>query len=167
MQAKATLVRMHVVTEENYLEAAEAIGDILAMYVGMADDYEGFGHSSDAFVRFDLLRFVDATTDGKAYYVDLELLRAGSAMVILCRYYNLWLEEQSLRGGLHNERYEAALNEGRLAAFSDIEAVLREAIARCDILMNDPWFEAVVAPIYGKYVQTFFRHLAGCNRYER
>ena len=158
---------MHLVTEENYPEAVEAISDILSMYVGMADDYEGMGHSSDINVRFDPLCFVDAMADDKAYYVDLELLRAGSAMVILCRYYDLWLEGQSLRGSPQNERYEAALNEGRLAAFPDIEAVLREALTRGELPIDDPWFEAAVAPIYGKYVQTFFRRLAGRNRYER
>ena len=160
-------VRMRLVTSENYLEAAEAIRDILMMYVEMADGYEGFGHASDVHIRFDPLRFVDAETDGKAYYVDLDLLRSGSAIAVLCVYYDLWAEEDRVYGHPGNERYQAALDNGRLSAFPDIEAVIREALSRGEMSGDDLWFDEAVAPIYRKYVRGFFRRLADADRSEQ
>ena len=151
---------MHLVTHENYGDATDAIRDILLIYVAMADDYSGFGHASDAGSRFDPLRFIDAEDDRKAHYVDMQLLREGSAVAILCWYYDLWSEGQALRG----QRFEAALNEGRFAAFPDIEAVLREALIRDTMPMDDPWFEAAAAPIYTKYVRGYFQRLAANDR---
>ena len=150
---------MHVITSENYGEALDAVRDILVTYVAMVDDYCGFGHASDFGVRFDPLRFLDAETDAKAYYVDLDLLRAGAAIAILCTFYDLWCEEQHLRGHPRSERYEAALNGGRLQRFPDIEAVVREAIKRNSMPLDDPWFEDAVKPIYRKYVLGYFQRL--------
>lgn len=158
---------MHLITSKNYLEAADAIRDILMMYVEMADGYKGFGHASDVHIRFDPLRFIDAETDDKAYYIDLDLLRSGSAVAILCAYYDLWAEEQHLHGHLSMERYQAALDEGRLSAFPDIEAVIREALSRGEMSIDDPWFDEAVTPIYRKYVRDFFRRLADADRSER
>ena len=158
---------MHLITSENYLEAAEAIRDILMMYVDMADGYHGFGHASDVHIRFDPLRFIDAQTDNEAYYIDLDLLRSGSAIVILCVYYDLWAEEQFVHGHPRNVRYQSALDDGRLSAFPDIEAVIREALGRGEMSIDDPWFDEAVAPIYRKYVRGFFRRLAEADRSER
>ena len=158
---------MHLITSKNYLEAAEAIRDILMMYVGMADDYGGFGHASDVCIRFDPLRFIDAETDDKAYYVDLNLLRSGSAVAILCAYYDLWAEEDRVYGHLGNERYQAALDGGRFSAFPDIEAVIREALSRGEMAADDPWFDEAATPIYRKYVRGFFRRLASADRSEQ
>ncbi|WP_340588649.1 hypothetical protein [Erythrobacter alti] len=154
---------MHVLTKDNYGEATEAIRDILMMYVDMADAYAGFGHSSDVYVRFDRVKFLDAQDDGKAVYVDLELLRAGSAIAILCFFYNLWCEEHSLSGS-HTERYEAAIMQGRLSSFPDIESVVREAISRKYIPLDDNWFEEAVAPIYRNHVLRYFKSLAQRDR---
>ena len=158
---------MHLITSENYLEAAEAIRDILMMYVEMADGYGGFGHASDVHIRFDPLRFINAETDDKAYYIDLDLLRSGSAIAILCTYYDLWAEEDRVYGHPGNERYQSALDDGRFSAFPDIEAVIREALSRGEIPANDPWFDEAVVPIYRKYVRGFFQRLASADRSER
>ena len=155
---------MHLITRDNYPEAVEAIRDILLMYVEMADGYHGFGHSAGVNNRFDPLKFVDAETDGKAHYVDLELLRSGSAVTIVSWYYDLWCEEQSLRGGPVGARFAAALSGGRLAAFADVEAVLCEALGRDEMSLDDPWFDGAVAPIYSKYVRGFFQRLANADR---
>ena len=157
---------MHLITSENYLEAADAIRDILMMYVEMADGYEGFGHASDVDIRFAPLRFIDAATDDKAHYIDLDLLRSGSAVAILCAYYDLWAEEY-LYGHPGMERYQAALDNGRLSTFPDIEAVIRKALSRGEISVDDPWFDEAVTPIYRKYVRDFFRRLADADRSER
>jgi hypothetical protein len=157
---------MHVITAENYEEAQDAVRDILMLYVDLADSTEGFGHGADVYVRFDPLRFVDAEGDGTPiYYVDLDLLRAGSAVAVVCAFYDLWSEEQNLQGHPLAERYEAALEEGKLSAFPDIEEVLRSAISRDRMPLDDPWFEQAVVPIYRKYVLGLFRRLAASDRY--
>jgi hypothetical protein len=156
---------MHVIDSENYLEAAEAIRDILMLYVDLADSTAGFGHAADWPIRFDPIKFVDSVVKTDSYdYVDLNLLQAGSAIAIICMFYNLWCEEQPLKGHPLSERYEAALLAGRLARFPDIEVVLREAVARNQMPLGDPWFERALIPIYRKYVLGFFARLACADR---
>jgi hypothetical protein len=154
---------VHLITNDNHEEAADALRDILMMYVDMAAGYAGFGHASDVYVRFDRLKFVDAEDDGKAAYVDLKLLRAGSAVAIMCFFYDLWCEDQHLSGP-HVRRYEEALEQGRLRSFPDIEQVLREAISRRYIPFEDDWFEEAVSPIYRKHVLGYFQSLAQRDR---
>jgi len=154
---------MHVITKENYKDASEAIRDVLMMYVDMAEATSGFGHSCDVYVRFDRLKFLDAQDDGEAVYVDLDLLRAGSAIAVLGFLYDLWSEEHRLSGS-HTARYEQAIRDGRLSSFPDIEVVVREAISRDYILLADNWFDEAVAPIYRKYVLGYFQSLAQQDR---
>ena len=154
---------MHVITKENNKEASEAIRDILMMFVDMAEATAGFGHSSDVYVRFDRLKFLDAQDDGEAVYVDLDLLRTGSAIATLCFFYDLWCEERHLSGS-HTERYEQAIKDGRLSSFPDIEAVVRVAISRNYIPLDDNWFEEAVAPIYRKHVLEYVRYLSERGR---
>jgi hypothetical protein len=157
---------MHVINRDNHEEAADAIRDILMLYVDMADGTAAFGHAASVFIRFDPLKFVDAEVVDDGYsYVDLDLLRAGSAVAILCNLYDLWCEEQSLSGNTYSKRIQLALAEGRLARMPDIEAVLREAILRDEMPVEDPWLEQAVVPIYRKYVLGFFSRLATSDRY--
>lgn len=156
---------MHVINSENYHEAEDAVRDILMLYVDLADATAGFGHAAGVYVRFDPLKFVDTEGDGTPnHYVDLDLLRAGSAVAMVCAFYDLWNEDQHLQGHPLSKRYEAALNEGRLSAFPDIEEVLRAAIRRDYMPIDDPWFEEAVVPIYRKYVLGFFRRLGSLDR---
>ena len=159
----ATLMSMHVIGNDNHEEAADAIRDILMMYVDMAASYSGFGHAVDVHIRFDPLRFVDAQVDGNAC-LDLDLLRAGSAIAILCQFYDLWSEENPLAGHPRTERFELAVHQGRLRAIRDVEAVILEAISRNEMSLEDPWFEEAVAPIYRKYVLGLFQRLSECDR---
>jgi hypothetical protein len=157
---------MHVIGDDNYPEAAEAIRDILMLYADLAGSTAGFGHAADVHVRFDPLKFVDAeAASGARHYVDLDLLREGSAIAILCVFYDLWCEDQPLSGHAASLRYEAALAEGRLHRFGDIEAVLRAAIERSPVAPDDPWFDAALAPIYRTYVRGYFARLAAADRY--
>lgn len=55
--------------------------DILIMYADMAA-CGGSLTGANIWIRFDPLKVVDAETDGKHDYGDLDLLRAGSAMTI-------------------------------------------------------------------------------------
>lgn len=158
---------MHLINGDNYLEAADAIRDILMLYVDLADSTAGFGHAANVHVRFDPLKFVDAEVDHSTgyYFVDIDLLRQGSAIAILCEFYDLWSEEQPLSGHMRSEAYETALAAKRFNRFADIEAVLSQAIRRRDMPLDDRWFEEALAPIYRKYVLGFFNRLAASDRY--
>ena len=52
----------------------------------------------------------------------------------------------------------------RLKAFSDIEDVLKEAVRREFVALEDDWLETAVAPIYRKYVQAYFKALGNRDR---
>lgn len=155
---------MHILTASNYEEAVGAIRHILYMYVDLAQSWQGFGHNSGSAHLFDAIKFVDADTDGLADYVDLDLLRAGSAIAILCQYYDSWCEERDLTKNSFLAEYQAAVDAGRLAAFPDVEAVIRTALARDPMPFDDPWFDDAVVPIYRKYVLGFFARLAASDR---
>jgi hypothetical protein len=159
---------MHVIGKHNYEEALDAVRDILMTYVDLADATAGFGHNANVYVRFDPLKFVDAMVEDEGvYFVDLDLLRAGSAIVILCAFYNVWIEEQELDGHPLTREFQAAVGEGRLARFPDIEGVITEAIRRNGAPLEDQWIEEAVAPIYRKYVLGFFAKLATEDRSAR
>jgi len=155
---------VHILNDSNYEEAVGAIRHILFMYVDLVQGWQGFGHNSGTADQFDATKFVDADTDGQAYYVDLDLLRSGSAIAILCQFYDSWCEERDLTGNIFLADYEAALDAGRLAAFPDIEAVIRTALTRDPMPFDDPWFDDAVVPIYRKYVLGFFARLAASDR---
>lgn len=159
---------MHIIDASNYHDAEDALRDILMTYVDLADHTGGFGHNADVYVRFNPLKFVDAQLDDDSYYyVDLELLQAGSAIAILCAFYNLWNEEQELNGHPLTRHFQTAVDEGRLSRFPDIEGVIAEAILRNCAPFEDSWMEEAVMPIYRKYVLGFFARLASQDRSAR
>lgn len=157
---------MHIVGADNYHEANDAVRDILMMYVDLADATAGFGHNADVHVRFDPFKFVDAEVDDadRYHYVDIDLLRAGSAVAILCAFYDLWLEEQEVEQQTLTKRFQAAVDEKRFSRFPDIESVIAEAIARNSAPIEDLWMNQAVAPIYRTYVLGFFARLAKRGR---
>lgn len=82
---------MHVVTLDNYQEAHQVLRDILFLYVDLAESYDGFGHGIDT-GTFDPFHFLDAEVEvppGYASPVNLNLLRQGSAIALLCGLYDL------------------------------------------------------------------------------
>jgi hypothetical protein len=159
---------MHIIGDDNYQEALDAVRDILMMYVVLADAFLGFGHNADCHVRFDPFKFVDAQVqDTGQYYVDLELLRAGSAIAILCAFYNEWTEEKEPAGQPLTKRFQAADEKGQLTRFPDIEKVITEAIRRNSAPLDDEWIELAVAPIYRKYVLGYFVRLSKLDRFAR
>ena len=154
---------MHTITQENYEEALDATRDILMMFAHMAESYSGFGHAVDGAIRFDPFKFVDADTNGEVW-VNIDLLRSGSAVAILAFLYDLWCEFEAVDvphlGSLHKE----AVESGRLRYAPDIEAVAREALRRNAIAIDDPWFDDVVQPIYRKHVLGYFQRLSEMDR---
>lgn len=157
-------VAMHVITAENYGEATDAVRDILLMYVDMASSYLGFGHAVDVAIRFDPLKFVDAEVDApNQYLVHLDLLRAGSAVAVLCYLYDCWCEHEEFSGPFV-ERCKAALKAGRFRRVPDIEKVASEALSKERLSLDDPWLDEVLEPIYKQHVLQYFAQLAACER---
>jgi len=156
---------MHFIDEENYREAEDAIRDILMFYVELAAGSAGFGHNADVYIRFNPMKFIDVeNADVNHHYVDIDLLRTGSAVALVCAFYNMWLEDQDLQDSPFSKSCQAAIDAGRFRAFPDIEEVLVGALGRNFIPIDDPWFDAAVAPIYRKYVLGFFGRLASLDR---
>lgn len=159
---------MHIINADNYQEAQDAIRDILMTYVDLADSTEGFGHNADVYIRFDPLKYVDAEVeDARTHYVDLELLRSGSAVALLCALYDMWIEEHALDGLPLTVRIQAAILQGRLSRYPDIESVITQVIRRNCGPIEDFWIETAVAPIYRKYVLGFFARLVTRDRSAR
>lgn len=74
------------ITEENYLDAYEAIRDILFMYVDMVKSYRGFGHNINT-GTFKALNFIDVNLnepDGYSFCIDINLLQIGAAIALIC-----------------------------------------------------------------------------------
>jgi hypothetical protein len=155
---------MHTITRENYEEAQEATRDILMMFVDMAESYLGFGHAVDIAVRFDPLKFVDAERAPEVVWVDIDLLRSGSAVAVLASLYDLWCEFEAVDVPHRGSRQKQAIEAGRLHHFPDIEAVAREALRRDRMPLEDPWFDEAVRPIYRKHVLGYFRRLSEMDR---
>lgn len=151
---------MHLITRDNYSEAADAVRDILMMYVDLAGD-QVFIHNVDVHIRFDPLKFVDArpdTTD--TYYVDLDLLQVGSALAIVALFHTYWDEEHGVHAGERTEEINQAILGGRLAHLPDIEGVLLEFLKREHADLDDPWFDDATKALIKARVNPFFRGLA-------
>jgi hypothetical protein len=149
---------MHIITSENSDEFYEASRDVLAMFVQIAE--EG-GRLTDAnvWIRFDPLKFVDAMDDGKLNYGNIDLVRKGSAIAILCDFYDRWEEECPLVDPI-TAHFVLAIREGKLSAFADIADTVTEALNREKTNTLSPWLNQAVRPIYQKYVKSYFASLA-------
>jgi len=150
---------MHVVTQENSRGAVDAVRDILLMYVNVAED--GFiAHNADWPIRFDPLMYVDAVQDhAQTFYVDMDLLRAGSALAMVARYFSAWSEALGVHAWKDTERYAAAVAAGRLAHLPGIEAVLVEHLSGRHAAPDDPWFDQVTPALCETCVRRYFRRL--------
>jgi len=150
---------MHVVNQENFLEAVDAVRDILLMYVNLAGDGRII-HNADWPIRFDPLVYVDAVQDNaRTCYVDMDLLRAGSALAMVARYFSAWSEEQGVHAWTDTERYAAAVAGGRLAHLPEIEGVLVEHLSGRHAAPEDPWFDQVTTALCETFVRGYFRRL--------
>jgi hypothetical protein len=155
----------HEITFDNYKDAEEAIRYILMMYVEMAEAYSGFGHAIDVNIPL-ALKYVDAdliTPAGTAPLIDLDLLRIGSGIGLLCFVYDFWSEHDSVNLPRDSE-IRSAIEGGRLAFVPDVERVAREAIQRDYLPQDDPWFDQAVEPIYQRYVVGYFERLSRMHR---
>jgi hypothetical protein len=151
---------MHVVTQENSSAALDAVRDILLMYQGMAADGLIL-HSSDWPIRFDPLIYVDAVQDRPdLYYLDFDLLRTGSAIVMVARYFSAWSEERGVYAWTDTDRFAEAITSGRLRHLPDIEAILVEHLSGRHASPMDPWFDQITPVLCERHVRGYFRDLA-------
>lgn len=149
---------MHVITNENADELYDAARDVVMMFVDIAEE-GGRPSDSTIWIRFDPLKFVDAREDGRFNYGDVELVRTGAALAMLCDFYDNWEEGLALLDE-RTKRFAAAVREGRLAKFPDIANVVTEALAREVSGTLGPWFNDAVRSIYHRYVKSYFARLA-------
>lgn len=164
---------MHIVTIHNYSESHQALRDILFMYVDLAEN-SGFAHAIDTGI-FDPFQFIDAIVEVAPEYaspVDIDLLRQGSAISVLCTLYNMWSEFDSVNlECLWSERLHTAITQARFAYCPDVEQLLIETFER-NPGYGDTWLEEQLKPIYKKYVADYFTQLAflssnGIDRFKR
>jgi len=155
---------MHVINEDNHLEANQALRDILFLYTDLAESYDGFGHGIDT-GSFDPYRFLDADTDGYVSPDQLGLLRQGSAVALLCGFYDFWNEAERVNVA-HPwvDRLRTALEQGRFRYCPDIGDIIHEAFER-DLRDDDPWLHEAVSPIYDKYIREYFSRLGAGRRH--
>ncbi len=148
-----------IINKDNYEEAKNAIREILMLYVRLADEGR-FMHNLSAERRLDCLRFVDAEADPKSYWCDMELLRTGSAIALLCILVTNW-EEMDEPGKLYLQpQYRQAVEQGRLHHTPDVEALIRAAIERDEVDLDEPWLREGLASVLHTHVRGFFRPLA-------
>ncbi len=130
------------------------------MYVDLAESC-GFAHGIDA-GSFDPFQFIDAIVEVAPEYaspVDIDLLRQGSAIAILCGLYNMWSEFDNVNnGGWWSERLHTAIAQARFEYCPDVEQLLVETFKR-NPGYGDTWFEEKFKPIYKKYVADYFTRL--------
>ena len=85
---------IHYITADNYLEANQAIRDILYPYDDAVTSYSGFGHNLEV-GTFDPFKYLGALLDeppGYTFGIDMELLHEGAAVALLCHLSDFWGE---------------------------------------------------------------------------
>lgn len=144
----------YTITDENYLEANAAMRDILFMYRDLIESYHGFGHGIDTgtFSSFD---FVDTELLEEPSYsldMDMNLLRQGSAVALLCGLSDFWDESEGDIAGLGKwgEELRDLLKDGRL----DHLPLAKEAVEAG--LESEDNLRALLPGVYREYVVGYF-----------
>lgn len=147
------------VTWHNTGETHAAIRDILFMYVEMAES-GGLFHNIDM-GRFDALRFVDVELNVGPHYappVDLDLLRMGSAIKLLCWLNDCWVEHDTIELP-ENDFLKKAVRDGKLFHLPDIEALLVETFSRSSSELEG-WLDEQLRLVYERHVLAYFARLS-------
>ncbi|MEF2279541.1 hypothetical protein V3W47_14690 [Deinococcus sp. YIM 134068] len=147
------------VTWHNTEETHATIRDILFMYVEMAES-GGFFHNIDT-GSFDALRFVDAELDVGPHHappVDLDLLRMGSAINLLCRLNDCWVEHDTIELP-ENDFFREAVRDGKFLHLPDIEVLLVETFSRSSSELEG-WLDEQLRFIYERHVLAYFARLS-------
>lgn len=152
---------MRTLTCHDHQEASQALRDILFLYVEMAESYAGFGHAVDT-GTFDPYQYLDAETEPSfesSFPVDIDVLRQGAVMAILCRLYDIWCDVEDLNDA-STSAIRAALVHGRFWRFPEVDQLLTAAFER-NPSFDDPWLYEALQPIYRTYVADYFTTLGG------
>ncbi|WP_189088808.1 hypothetical protein [Deinococcus ruber] len=130
--------------------------DILFAYVEMVDKWKGFGH--DVLTgSFDPYKYIDVESEIEDENM-LTLLRAGSAIVLLCGIYNLWNESEDINHPFAFRLRDAVMAK-RLWRFPDIEDVILGVFER-KLRWDDLWLYENLPAIYERYVADYFEQLS-------
>ena len=141
----------------------DAIRHILYMYRDMAESYGGFGHNIDTSLgRFDapgLVNLPDEAIAPSLHPHDLELLRVGAAIALLCDLSDAWDEAGNAAGNsLRLIAARLALQHGRFAAYPDIARAFELGFGD-----DETAFRNQLAAVYDRHVRGFFARLAGAG----
>lgn len=150
---------MRTLTYRDHQEVSQAMRDILFLYVEMAESYAGLGHAVDT-GTFDPYQYLDAEVDPSfesSFPVDIDVLRQGAVIAILCRLYDIWCEVEDLNDA-STSALRVALAQGRFWRFPEVNQLLTEAFKR-NPPFEDPWLHEVLKPIYRTYVANYFTTL--------
>jgi hypothetical protein len=152
-----TMTDVDLNSSDFLFELRSATRDVLGMYWDMVTTYSGFGHSVDT-GSLNFLRFVDLPVEqaDPSILEELQLVRIGSAIAILCQVDDSWLEYDTFPADSPYYRGIAeALESGRLAHLPEFETAVRAGLA------SFASFRAAANPLYEKYVVGYFQYLAG------
>lgn len=147
------------ISSENYQIANDAVRDILFMYRDLIESYAGFGHGIDT-GTFDAVEFLKIDVreqPGSNLDLDIELIRTGAAISILCGLLDSWDEGVAPSDwmgttGLIGRSY-IELSNGRFAFDDLIENAVRSAFD------DEQRFLATLRPVYEKHVIGYFKEL--------
>lgn len=143
------------INEENYVEAINAISDIMYMYYDLINSYEGFGHNIET-GNFDPIFYVDSYLFEKertSLGIDVSILHEGSAVAILCKLYDFWDEHDEIPEDNFAFKVKKILSEKRLDHLPLAEKAVELAFA------DEEKFRETLREVYEKYVVDFFRKL--------
>lgn len=136
----------------------DAIRHILFMYRDMAESYDGFGHNIDTGLgRFDAPAILDLPDDADLPSSELELLRTGAAIALLCDLSDAW-DEEGDASGTHLRLITArlVLQSGGFGQYPEIAKAFELGFGK-----DETAFRQQLSVVYARYVRGYFARLAG------
>ena len=143
-----------IIDINNYNLANAATRDILFMYRDLVESYGGFGGTIDV-GSFDAFSFLDAEVreaEGETLEIDVDLLRRGSSVAILCGIHDALCKDPA------SDFFRRIVN-ARDAKLFDFDPHLRAAID-AGIDREERVFFDRLPPVYDRFVKAYHRHLA-------
>ena len=142
------------------MDVEESIRHILFMYRDLIESYGGFGHDIDTGLgRFDAPAVIHLVSGDDIQPRDLELLRIGAAVALLCDLSDAWDEAgDPADGGPRLDAARDALNHGKFQPFPEIAKAFELGFGR-----DETAFREQLAVVYERYVRGYFAQLASVS----
>jgi hypothetical protein len=148
---------------ETLNKVEESIRHVLFMYRDIIESYRGFGHGIDTGLgRFDAPALINLpetlSPDDPIRPEDLELLRIGAAIALLCDVSDAWDEtgHAAEEDGSRLKAARDALRNGKLDAFPDIAKAFELGFGP-----DETAFREQLAVVYQRHIIGYFAQLIG------